>query len=215
MTTYGLTDAEITAALKARGVGDDCINAWLDSTKRVEVPSPFDMFDSGATFVTQAPTPTQKPDRGGTVPKRATAKHHDARSEASALTRVDRVTERNAEPHRFTLPWALLVSDNLHVGPNANRAKWRTYRERRDAMHAAFADAAEDQAPLDGPCALTVIFYPPNFRRRDVSNFLKALGDALQGVAYYNDDQLVQYVYGRQPPDRAHPRAEITVESIR
>lgn len=139
-----------------------------------------------------APTPVPKPDRGRTGQKRAST------------------PRRSVDRHVFTLPWALLVCDNLHVGPNANRAKWRTYRDRRDAMHAAFAVQAQG-APLSGHCQLTVTFYPPNFRRRDVSNFLKAMGDALQGVAYYNDDQLVQYVYGRQQPDRENPRAEIEV----
>lgn len=115
--------------------------------------------------------------------------------------------------HRFALPWALLVSDNLHVGPNANRAKWRTYRDRRDGMHAWFLLHAQG-APLDGRCQLEVRFFVPNLRRRDCSNFLKALADALQGVAYHNDDQLVRYVLGREGVDRDRPRAEITVEEI-
>ena len=38
----GLTDAEITAALRERGVGEECIAKWLMTTKAsTTVPSPF------------------------------------------------------------------------------------------------------------------------------------------------------------------------------
>jgi crossover junction endodeoxyribonuclease RusA len=47
--------------------------------------------------------------------------------------------------------------------------------------------------PLQGPLAVKVEVYPPDNRRRDLDNILKALFDALgHGKAYYDDSQIVE-----------------------
>ncbi|MCK6485438.1 MAG: RusA family crossover junction endodeoxyribonuclease [Phycisphaerae bacterium] len=46
--------------------------------------------------------------------------------------------------------------------------------------------------PLPGPLAIHVELYPPDRRKRDVDNALKAIGDSLQhGGAFHDDSQIV------------------------
>jgi len=53
--------------------------------------------------------------------------------------------------------------------------------------------AALGVRPLEGPLAVEVEVYPPDNRRRDIDNTLKALLDALQhGGAYRDDSQIVR-----------------------
>jgi Holliday junction resolvase RusA-like endonuclease len=55
--------------------------------------------------------------------------------------------------------------------------------------------AALGVRPLEGPLAVEVEVYPPDNRRRDIDNTMKALLDALQhGGAYRDDSQIVRLV---------------------
>lgn len=86
MTIPGFTDQELADLARKKGASEESVRKWLDSTKRVETPSPFEMFDAGAVFVTEAaPTPAPKPDRGRTGPKRASTPR---RSEASVQREI-------------------------------------------------------------------------------------------------------------------------------
>lgn len=58
---------------------------------------------------------------------------------------------------------------------------------------------------------LEMTVYFPNRRRRDLSNTLKIVEDALKGVAYADDSQVARIVLTRRY-DNANPRAEVTVE---
>ena len=53
--------------------------------------------------------------------------------------------------------------------------------------------AAAGAEPMDGPLAVRIEVYPPDNRRRDIDNVMKALLDALQdGGAYHDDSQIVK-----------------------
>ncbi|MFM7165224.1 MAG: RusA family crossover junction endodeoxyribonuclease [Planctomycetaceae bacterium] len=53
--------------------------------------------------------------------------------------------------------------------------------------------AAAGVVPLEGPLIVEIAIFPPDRRRRDVDNVLKALLDALQhGRAYLDDSQIVR-----------------------
>lgn len=60
-------------------------------------------------------------------------------------------------------------------------AKGRRFRERVVALLGR-------REPLEGPLRMTVRLHPPDRRRRDLDNSLKALQDALQHGYFYHDD---------------------------
>lgn len=63
--------------------------------------------------------------------------------------------------------------------------------------------------PLAGAVTITVDAFRPK-KRGDIDNVLKALLDALQGVAYENDSQVVEILI-RRWDDAAAPRVVVTV----
>ncbi len=75
------------------------------------------------------------------------------------------------------------------VGPRTLISReGRAYREKVCAIL-----AADGIKPLSGPLAIHVEIYPPDRRRRDIDNVLKALCDALEhGGAYRDDSQIVR-----------------------
>jgi len=89
----------------------------------------------------------------------------------------------------ITLPWP----------PSVNHY-WRTWRGRMliSREGRAYRDAvisilrAARLKPLAGPLAIHVELYPPDKRRRDADNALKAVNDSLQhGGAFHDDSQIV------------------------
>lgn len=64
--------------------------------------------------------------------------------------------------------------------------------------------------PLTGALAVTIDLYWPDRRKHDVDN-VKALLDALNGVIWEDDGQIVD-LRTRKHFDKENPRAEITVE---
>jgi len=54
-------------------------------------------------------------------------------------------------------------------------------------------------------------YYWPDWRRRDTHNAHKVLLDAMQGIVYVDDADVLPQVMGAEV-DRDHPRVEIEVE---
>ena len=105
----------------------------------------------------------------------------------------------------------------LPVPPSAN-VYWRLFRGRNVVSAEAraykndaawLARAAGMAEPLTGDVALTVRWYRER-KAGDLSNRLKILEDALQGVAYVNDSQIVRIVAERYD-DKRNPRVEVEV----
>ena len=44
---------------------------------------------------------------------------------------------------------------------------------------------------IDGPIHISILMYPPDRRKRDIDNILKALFDALQHAGVYKDDSQI------------------------
>lgn len=63
--------------------------------------------------------------------------------------------------------------------------------------------------PLAGPVEMIARLYRPA-KRGDLMNPIKVLCDALQGVAYLNDDQIVR-AHVEMYDDKDHPRVEVEV----
>lgn len=83
------------------------------------------------------------------------------------------------------------------------RLRWLT-----DAIHATHL-----RGPPSGPVVVSVALFRPA-RRGDLDNSLKVLLDALKGIAYRDDSQVVE-LHARRFEDKANPRAEVTVEEWR
>lgn len=69
-----------------------------------------------------------------------------------------------------------------------------------------------DVRPKEGDVALTIVFYR-KYKKGDVDGRIKSLLDALQGIYYHNDAQVVElHAYNKQ--DKGNPRCELTVEYL-
>jgi Holliday junction resolvase RusA-like endonuclease len=68
---------------------------------------------------------------------------------------------------------------------------------------------AQGVTPLVGPVAVFLDVYRPR-RRGDLDNILKATLDALNGIAYRDDDQVTE-IHAQRYEDKALPRVEVSV----
>jgi crossover junction endodeoxyribonuclease RusA len=105
---------------------------------------------------------------------------------------------------------------SLPYPPSVNRI-WRVFRNRiiKSAEGRAYSARVQTTVallglrPLDGPVSVTVAAYRPA-RRGDLDNVLKAGLDALNGVAWGDDSQVVE-LHAVRFDDKASPRLEVTV----
>ena len=114
---------------------------------------------------------------------------------------------------------AVAVRLTLPYPPSANRY-WRYVRNHPvvSADAKAYRDGAgmlarhQGMAPFTGPVALHIDLYRPRCSG-DLDNRIKILADALKGVAYNDDDQIVE-IHARLHDDKANPRAEIEIRQV-
>jgi crossover junction endodeoxyribonuclease RusA len=107
----------------------------------------------------------------------------------------------------FTLPYP----------PSANRY-WRNVKGRmvlsadaRQYKHDAALYARDQRVtePATGPLAVALVFYRPR-KSGDLDNRIKVCLDALNGIAWSDDDQVVElHAYRRD--DKAEPRVTVSV----
>lgn len=64
-----------------------------------------------------------------------------------------------------------------------------------------------------GGVMLRAHFYLENLRRVDVDNLIKAIKDALKGVAWNDDSQVVEMIVTKHL-DRERPRVEVWIDSV-
>lgn len=112
---------------------------------------------------------------------------------------------------------SVLITLTLPVPPSVNRY-WRNYNGRTVLSDEALVYKQETALiartagvePLSGDVALTVRFYRAR-KSGDLDNRLKAIGDALNGIAYLDDKQIVE-IHAYRHDDPENPRVEIEVE---
>lgn len=111
-----------------------------------------------------------------------------------------------------------MIHLTLPYPPSAN-VYWRAWKGRMLVSREARAYKAGVLArcklmrlgkPLTGAVALFVRVYRPR-RVGDLGNRLKVLEDALQGIAFEDDDQVIEVHMWRED-DKENPRVEVTVE---
>jgi Holliday junction resolvase RusA-like endonuclease len=71
--------------------------------------------------------------------------------------------------------------------------------------------AMAGRAPLSGDLAVTLDFYLPDRRRRDLDNLAKGTADAMNGIVW-NDDQQITSLLINKFYGRAEPGVTVTVE---
>lgn len=126
-----------------------------------------------------------------------------------------------SEPVRLTLPWAVLVPVNRRTNPagwGKMRGRQFLTREYRDAQRTAemlVQSQVRGKRPrFTAPVAMTLRFYEPDRRRRDPSNLLKLVEDAMSGVVYDDDSRIHRQTWERAGVDRNNPRVEIVVRPM-
>jgi Holliday junction resolvase RusA-like endonuclease len=116
---------------------------------------------------------------------------------------------------KLVIPYGLLARDNERIGGmvRGRLLLSKRYRPRKDAMHVLARAQVKDDC-LVGPIRLRGVAYWPDKRKRDLLFFAKGLHDALEGVCYGDDVQLVEVTYRVGGIDRANPRVELELETI-
>lgn len=71
----------------------------------------------------------------------------------------------------------------------------------RDAFQARYPDST----PNDGPVEISAVFYMPKRGRPDLDNLLKLVMDALNGLAYRDDAQVMRFHATKITPDQHVP----------
>lgn len=113
---------------------------------------------------------------------------------------------------RITLPWDMLVTDNVKHANYSGKEDHVRYSRARDAVKAYGRLAAGLAAPIfTTPVQLTALVWVPDRRKRDVKNFSKVVEDSLEGAAYLNDAQVKRSTWEEAGMDAKYPRAEIEV----
>lgn len=108
------------------------------------------------------------------------------------------------EEYVFTLP----------VPPSANNY-WRVYNNRIVVTDEAKAYKQEiglllrSCIPLEGDVSVNFTVFRPR-HKGDLDNYNKVMFDALQGLAYYNDSQIVE-IHSYRKDDKENPRVEILI----
>jgi Holliday junction resolvase RusA-like endonuclease len=115
----------------------------------------------------------------------------------------------------LVFPWSCVLHDNHRFIPARGRKGLVASPEYRNKkkhaqMHAAYQWKGQ---PLTGELVLVADCWFPDKRRRDSGNFRKMIGDALTGIVYADDAQLVSETWRRAGYDKVNPRIEVRLEA--
>lgn len=86
---------------------------------------------------------------------------------------------------KYTLPWPPSVNDYWGHTRTGRTFIYKSGVEFRDRVIAIAAGSGE---PMEGRLEVFVEVYPPNRRRRDLDNVLKAILDGLEHAGVYKND---------------------------
>lgn len=123
-----------------------------------------------------------------------------------------------SNPVTLTLPWSVLAQVNHRLvqrakGPGLTLAS--DYRAKKQAAELLVQAQVRGERPrFTGPVSLEMRFHEPDRRRRDPSNLVKLIEDAMAGVVYQDDAQICRSMWERAGVDRRDPRVEIRVAAL-
>ena len=67
-------------------------------------------------------------------------------------------------------------------------------------------------APLEGPVSVKMALYHGDHRKRDIDNFNKLVFDALAGIAFLDDNQVMELTITKEY-DKERPRVELELST--
>lgn len=110
------------------------------------------------------------------------------------------------------------IAFSLPYPPSANRY-WRTDRgglphisDEARAYKAKVRKLCLGLRPIDGSVSVEVAVYRPQ-KSGDLDNRLKVTLDALRGIAFHDDSQVVE-LHARRHDDKANPRVEVSIATV-
>jgi len=113
--------------------------------------------------------------------------------------------------YAFTIPVHPIPKARARVMKGYTYTPKRTVSAEKVVRATALAAGVK---PLGGPVRLSVRFYRGDARPCDLDNLAKLVQDALNGVAWKDDRQIVWLAASKQI-DRERPRTEVVVETDR
>lgn len=114
----------------------------------------------------------------------------------------------------LTIPFPY-VSGN-HIWKRSGRAVYLVPKA-REYYNAVAYTVASNSCDVGLSCALkvTMLVFPPDKRKRDLTNLLKVIEDALTKARVWQDDSLVHHLdVKKMDVDKTCPRIEILIENI-
>ena len=119
------------------------------------------------------------------------------------------------EKKELVLPYPPSVNHYwMHTGRGCYLGK-RGKIFRAEVAFLAHATWGDMVLPFTGRLSITIVAHPPDNRRRDVDNILKALLDALQHAGVYKDDNQVKLLtVGMGDVDKANPRVVVSFSGV-
>lgn len=116
---------------------------------------------------------------------------------------------------RFTLPWPPSVNHYWSRTKRGNvyvSARGKAYQQE---VALIVKRRIRSGTPYDTPVAVSILAFPPDRRKRDIDNLLKASLDAMEGAGVFKNDNLIADLrVVRKEKDAAGGRLEVTVEVL-
>lgn len=105
------------------------------------------------------------------------------------------------------------TTNNLFMNVGKRRVPTKAYRSWRELVCVVIDNQMHGQKPIDGPYHMVIELDRPDKRARDVSNYAKAIEDALVVAKVVRDDSdalsLMLKWSDRAPGKEAHAHVEI------
>lgn len=154
----------------------------------------------------------------GRLPRIATSASMLAdKREREEKAKTQRIQATNAaricQPVKLTLPYppsanrywrSIVIAGSVRVLVSSEAREYK----RRCAAIAGVAC----QSPMDGPLGMSLAVFRP-MRRGDLSNRIKVVEDAMQGIVFHDDNQVVR-IEAQRHDDKGNPRVEVVVWQI-
>ena len=107
-------------------------------------------------------------------------------------------------PHVITIiiPGEPIPMQSFRIGYRGHHFQSARIRAAQDAVAWCAREAMAGESPLIGPVAISATFARKSRRRVDCDNLFKLVADALEGIVYKNDAQIMHLELDKVQVDR-------------